>query len=144
MLTGGIRPRSDRLGYNSYQWGSGGKPDSTTSGDMHGDYQWYSGGINLNAQHKFNDNGTTLSSDASFAVGLFRASIAATRTPTAGVPSFDKIFPDIDPFSCVSWTWPAAATFSSKRLDAATTTAALSRSVALGFTEWPFPLPEKG
>lgn len=66
MLTGGIRPRSDRLGYNSDQWGSGGKPDSTASGDMHGDYQWYSGGINLNAQHKFNDNGTTLSGDVDF------------------------------------------------------------------------------
>ncbi len=63
MLTGGIRPRSDRLGYHSDQWGSGGKPDSTANGAMHGDYQWYSGGINLNAQHKFNDNGTTLSSD---------------------------------------------------------------------------------
>lgn len=54
LFTGGIRPRNDQLSYNS---------DSLASGTMHGDYQWYSGGINMNVLHTFNQNGTTLSSD---------------------------------------------------------------------------------
>ncbi|MCS3799046.1 outer membrane beta-barrel protein [Niastella sp. OAS944] len=54
LFTGGVRPRSDQLSYNS---------NSIASGTMHGNYPWYSGGINMNVLHTFNRKGTTLSSD---------------------------------------------------------------------------------
>jgi hypothetical protein len=65
LLTGGIRPRWDRLASNSYQTASSGT-DSTAAGLMHGDYQWRSGGTNLNILHKFGSKGASLIGDLDF------------------------------------------------------------------------------
>jgi hypothetical protein len=63
LIAGGIRPKKDRLDFNSYQTGGNGGPDSTGTGQMRGDYQWRSGSVNLNLQHKLKNNTGVLSGD---------------------------------------------------------------------------------
>jgi hypothetical protein len=66
LLTGGIRPRSDVLNYNSDQLNADQKPDSTALGHTTGDYQWYSGGINLNILHRINEKGASITGDLDY------------------------------------------------------------------------------
>lgn len=66
LLTGGIRPRSDQLNYTSAQLNANQKPDSTALGSTAGDYQWYSGGVNFNIQHKMKKNGELITGDLDY------------------------------------------------------------------------------
>lgn len=66
LLTGGIRPRSDQLNYNSDQLNVDQKPDSTALGNTAGDYQWYSGGVNLNMLHRINEKGASITGDLDY------------------------------------------------------------------------------
>jgi hypothetical protein len=66
LLTGGIRPRSDKLNYTSSQLNAHQKTDSTGIGNTIGGYQWYSGGINLNMQHKMKKNGELITGDLDY------------------------------------------------------------------------------
>ncbi|AEW00495.1 TonB-dependent receptor plug [Niastella koreensis GR20-10] len=66
LLTGGIRPRSDQLNYNSDQVSTGQKPDSTALGHTAGDYQWYSSGVNLNLLHRINKKGASITGDLDY------------------------------------------------------------------------------
>lgn len=65
LLTGSIRPRSDELHYTSDQLNSKKLPDSTATGYSSGDYQWSSGGVNLNMQHKMK-TGAIISGDLDY------------------------------------------------------------------------------
>lgn len=66
LLTGGIRPRSDQLNYNSDQLSTGQQPDSTANGSTAGKYQWYSGGVNLNMLHRINGKGAAITADLDY------------------------------------------------------------------------------
>lgn len=66
LLTGGIRPRADQLNYNSDQLNTGQKPDSTAIGSTAGNYQWYSGGVNLNMLHRINGKGASVTGDLDY------------------------------------------------------------------------------
>jgi len=66
LLTGGIRPRSDQLHYTSDQLNANQKPDSTAMGSTAGNYQWYSGGVNLNMQHRIKENGEVITGDLDY------------------------------------------------------------------------------
>jgi hypothetical protein len=66
LLTGGIRPKSDLLNYNSDQLNADQKPDSTAIGHTAGNYQWYSEGINLNMLHRINEKGSSITGDLDY------------------------------------------------------------------------------
>jgi len=66
MLTGGIRPRSDQQHYTSDQLSASQKPDSTATGSKTGNYQWYSGGVNLNMQYRAKKNDELLTADLDY------------------------------------------------------------------------------
>ena len=66
LLTGGIRPRSDQLNYNSDQLAADQKLDSTAIGHTAGDYQWYSEGVNLNMLHRINEKGASITGDLDY------------------------------------------------------------------------------
>jgi hypothetical protein len=66
LLTGGIRPRADQLHYNSAQLNASQKPDSTAMGYTTGNYQWYSGGVNLSVQHRITNNGEMITGDLDY------------------------------------------------------------------------------
>ncbi len=66
LLTGGIRPRSDQLNYNSDQLNADQKTDSTAIGHTTGDYQWYTGGINLNMLRRINEKGSSITGDLDY------------------------------------------------------------------------------
>lgn len=66
LLTGGIRPKSDQLNYNSDQVNADQKPDSTAIGNTAGDYQWYTGGVNLNMLHRINEKGSSITGDLDY------------------------------------------------------------------------------
>jgi len=66
LLTGGIRPRGDQLHYNSDQLNAQYKIDSTAMGGTTGDYQWYSGGVNVNMLHRLNANGAMITADLDY------------------------------------------------------------------------------
>jgi hypothetical protein len=66
LLTGGIRPKSDQLNYNSDQLNADQKQDSTATGATTGDYQWYSGGVNLNMLRRINEKGSSITADLDY------------------------------------------------------------------------------
>ncbi|WP_165759068.1 outer membrane beta-barrel protein [Niastella yeongjuensis] len=66
LLTGGIRPKTDVLNYNSDQLNARQQPDSTGIGNTTGNYQWYSGGVNLNMQRRINEKGASITGDLDY------------------------------------------------------------------------------
>jgi len=66
LFTGNLRPKTDRLSYNSNQYDGGMKLDSVGTGYTNGTYHWKGSGINLNMQHKFDTTGTILSTDLDY------------------------------------------------------------------------------
>jgi len=66
LLTGGIRPRTDQQHYTSDQLNANQKPDSTAMGATNGSYQWYSGGVNLNMQHRIKEKGELITADLDY------------------------------------------------------------------------------
>lgn len=66
LLTGGIRPRRDRLLYSSDQLNAQQKLDSIAMGGTTGNYQWYSGGVNVNMQRRINANGGLFTGDLDY------------------------------------------------------------------------------
>lgn len=66
LLTGNTRPKTDRLFYSSEAFDAGGQPDTSSNGSTHGNYHWKGGGINLNMQHKFNEQGHKITADLDY------------------------------------------------------------------------------
>jgi hypothetical protein len=66
MLTGSTRPRTDLLDYSNKQYGPGMQLDSVGRGYTSGKYQAQNLGVNLNLQHKFDQQGTQLTADLDY------------------------------------------------------------------------------
>jgi len=64
ILTGGTRPKSDQLRYNSDQYDQAMQLDSIGKGNTSSNYLFQNYGINLNLQHKFDDKGQVLKVNA--------------------------------------------------------------------------------
>jgi hypothetical protein len=60
------RPRKDWQSFRSNSYNDSNIQDSSTSGDMKGEFDWKSIGLNLNFQHRFNDKGKEISGDFNY------------------------------------------------------------------------------
>ncbi|HSC39136.1 MAG TPA: outer membrane beta-barrel family protein, partial [Chitinophagaceae bacterium] len=66
MLTGTIRPKTDRLEYATNEYNDNMQLDSISTGYTDGSYHWKNGSMNLNFQHKFDSSGKTLTADMDY------------------------------------------------------------------------------
>jgi hypothetical protein len=60
------RPRKDRQFFQSNSYNGSNILDSSTSGDMKGEFDWKNAGLNLNFQHRLNDKGKEISGDLNY------------------------------------------------------------------------------
>jgi hypothetical protein len=88
LLTGNTRPKTDQLNYTTRQYNAAGQPDTLSNGSTNGNYQWKSGGVNLNLLHKFDQNGQKLTADIDY---IRYQSDGAQLSPTASYNGNDSL-----------------------------------------------------
>ena len=66
VMTGNIRPKTDRLNYTSNQYDGSMKLDSVGIGYTNGNSKWKQGGLNLNFRHRIDSAGTEIATDIDY------------------------------------------------------------------------------